>query len=61
MEEGVGVTNWQPRPRINRGPESKSPVNSGSEPPIGDPDPSAEGAGVLCGCRRPRWRVRGPN
>ncbi|PKI45082.1 hypothetical protein CRG98_034544 [Punica granatum] len=50
---GVRVADWQPRPRIDRGPRL------GSGLPIGDHDPSTEVAGVLCGCRRPRWRIWG--
>ncbi|PKI66810.1 hypothetical protein CRG98_012816, partial [Punica granatum] len=40
-------------------PESKSPIDSRLGPPIGDPDPSTEGADVLYGCQRPRWRGQG--
>ncbi|PKI66171.1 hypothetical protein CRG98_013424 [Punica granatum] len=36
-----------------------SSVDSGLGPPIGDPNPSTEVAGVLCGCWCPRWRVQG--
>ncbi|PKI51229.1 hypothetical protein CRG98_028377 [Punica granatum] len=33
----------------------ESLVDSGLGPPIGDPNRSSEVAGVLRGCRRPRW------
>ncbi|PKI74332.1 hypothetical protein CRG98_005212 [Punica granatum] len=48
-----------PDPESTGDPKSESLVDSGSSTPIGDPDPSIEGTGVLCGCRRPRWRGRG--
>ncbi|PKI61613.1 hypothetical protein CRG98_017988 [Punica granatum] len=64
---------WVPTPSVERsglpinGPDlestgdfdSGSLVHSGSGPPIGDPDPSTEGAGTYKGRRRPRWRGRG--
>ncbi|PKI58914.1 hypothetical protein CRG98_020660 [Punica granatum] len=34
--------------------DSGSPVDSGSGPPIGDPDSSTEVADVLYGCQRPQ-------
>ncbi|PKI71138.1 hypothetical protein CRG98_008436 [Punica granatum] len=59
---GVGAANrrTQTLHRGRRHPQrtpTASPVDSGSGPPIGDPDPSTEVVGVLCGCRRPRWRA----
>ncbi|PKI74318.1 hypothetical protein CRG98_005294 [Punica granatum] len=48
-----------------RGRGSGSPIggldleSTGDPTPIGDLDHYTEGADVLCGCQRPRWRVRG--
>ncbi|PKI56174.1 hypothetical protein CRG98_023442 [Punica granatum] len=54
------------RPQISGPcPESKGISNSRSQsirglgPPIGDPDPTLEVSGILCGCRQPRWWGRG--
>ncbi|OWM73536.1 hypothetical protein CDL15_Pgr026635 [Punica granatum] len=57
---GVGVARLATlTPNRPRTPTRRSPVDSGSGPPIGDPDTSTEVADVLCGHRRPRWRGRG--
>ncbi|PKI77021.1 hypothetical protein CRG98_002524, partial [Punica granatum] len=48
-----------PNPESTGGFDSRSPIDSRSGPPISDLDPSTEVVGVLCGCRRPWWRVWG--
>ncbi|OWM79638.1 hypothetical protein CDL15_Pgr023050 [Punica granatum] len=40
------------------GPDPSRSIR-GSGLPIGNPNSSTEVGGVLCGCRRPRWRGRG--
>ncbi|PKI45213.1 hypothetical protein CRG98_034391 [Punica granatum] len=45
-------------PNLSRTPSRRSLVYLGLRPLIGDPDPSIEVAGVLCGYQRPRWRDR---
>ncbi|PKI42614.1 hypothetical protein CRG98_036996 [Punica granatum] len=52
--EGAEAANRRPRP-LHRGRQRPLWVSALDGP---DPDPSTEVAGVLCGCRRSRWRGR---
>ncbi|OWM84485.1 hypothetical protein CDL15_Pgr000925 [Punica granatum] len=57
--EGLRSPIGGPDPESTGDPESKSLVDlPESGPPISDPDLSTEVTNVLCGCRRPQWRVR---
>ncbi|PKI42490.1 hypothetical protein CRG98_037079 [Punica granatum] len=51
--EGSGSSIGGPNSNRSRTSDLVSPVDSGLEPPIGDPDPSTKVAGVLRGHRRP--------
>ncbi|PKI56875.1 hypothetical protein CRG98_022704 [Punica granatum] len=71
-EEGIGAANRRPQ-TLHRGcrhPQrtlatlvegSGSPIGGldpeSTEDPESNSDPSTEGTSILCGCRRPRWRV----
>ncbi|PKI38485.1 hypothetical protein CRG98_041122 [Punica granatum] len=56
---GVGVADRRPRTPNRTGTSRRSPVDSGFEPPIDDPDPSTEVASTYRGRWRPRWKGRG--
>ncbi|PKI78832.1 hypothetical protein CRG98_000792 [Punica granatum] len=42
-------------PKSTRISNSGSRLIRGLGPPIGDPDPTLEVSGVLCGCQQPQW------
>ncbi|PKI64482.1 hypothetical protein CRG98_015118 [Punica granatum] len=54
---GVKVADWRPQSPNRPGTQNRSSQSiCRLRLPIGDPDPSIEISGDLCGYRRPLWR-----